>query len=125
MALVSFIMYLVIVGCFYNTWYMPLVDRSSKSPRLITDHLEPYKNTKEFYMFGFNSAGVIFYIDKPVHMSVDIEEIEKSKNDILLIAENESSAKLKEKLEKAFRPIDEVKYERDHYYTLYVRENGR
>ena len=64
-ALVSFIVYLVIAGYFYNTWYMPLVDRSSKSPRLITDHLEPYKKTKEFYTLGFNSAGIIFYIGKP------------------------------------------------------------
>jgi 4-amino-4-deoxy-L-arabinose transferase-like glycosyltransferase len=120
-ALVSFIMYLVIAGYFYNAWYMPLVDRSSKSPRLITDHLEPYKKTKEFCTLGFDSAGIIFYIGKPVHVTFDIEEIKKSKNDILLIVKDKSSAKLKGELEETFQPIDEVKYERGHYYTFYVR----
>jgi hypothetical protein len=84
----------------------------------------PYKKTKEFYTLGFDSAGIIFYSGKPVHMSVDIEEIKKRKDDILLIVEDKSSAKLKGELEEAFQPIKRVKYER-RYYTLYVRENGR
>jgi 4-amino-4-deoxy-L-arabinose transferase-like glycosyltransferase len=123
MALASFIIYLVIAGYFYNVWYMPLLDRSSKSLRLMTDELMPYKKTKEFYTLGFDSAGVIFYIGKPIHMYVDIEEIKKSKDDILLIVKDESSVHLKEKLEETFQPIQGVQYERE-YYTFYVRKHG-
>ncbi len=123
MALAFFIIYLVTAAYFYTAWYMPLVDRSSKSLRLITDELTPYKKTKEFYTLGFNSAGLIFYIGKPIHMRVDIEEIKKSKDDILLIVEDKPSAHLKEKLEEAFQPIQRVKYERE-YYTFYVRKHG-
>ena len=65
-AIFFFILYLVAAGVFYNSFYMPLIDKSSKSLRLITDQLEPYKKTKEFYTFGFDSAGIIFYVGKPV-----------------------------------------------------------
>ena len=123
MALTFFIVYLVIAGYFYNAWYMPLVDKSLKSLRLITDELTPYKKTKEFYTLGFNSAGIIFYIGKPIHMNVDIEEIKRNKDDILLIVEDKPSVYLKEKLEEAFQPIQRVKYEKE-YYTFYVRKHG-
>jgi 4-amino-4-deoxy-L-arabinose transferase-like glycosyltransferase len=123
MALTFFIVYLIIAGYFYNAWYMPLVDKSSKSLRLITDELTPYIKTKEFYTLGFNSAGIIFYIGKPIHMRVDIEEIKKSKDDILLIVEDKPSVHLKEKLEEAFQPVQRVKYEKE-YYTFYVRKDG-
>jgi 4-amino-4-deoxy-L-arabinose transferase-like glycosyltransferase len=122
-ALASFIIYLIIAGFFYNTWYMPLIDKSSKSLRLITDKLAPYKKTKEFYTLGFNSAGIIYYIGKPVHVNVDIEEIKKNKDDILLIVEDKPSVHWKEKLEESFQPIQRVKYERA-YYTFYVRKHG-
>ena len=56
-------------------------------------------------------------------MSVNIEEIKKSKDDILIIVEDVSSAKLKKELEETFQPIRKVKYEKD-YYTLYVKEKG-
>ncbi|HVN96009.1 MAG TPA: glycosyltransferase family 39 protein, partial [Syntrophorhabdaceae bacterium] len=91
LALGMFIVYLVVAGYFYNAWYMPLVDKSTKSLKLITDELAPYKNTKEFYTLGFNSAGIIFYLGKPVHIGVDIDEIKQSKDDILLIVEDKSS----------------------------------
>jgi hypothetical protein len=123
MALSFFVFYLVAAGYFYNAWYMPLVDRTSKSLRLITDELEQYKKTKEFYTLGFNSAGIIFYIGKPIHKSVDIEETKKAKDDILLIVEDKSSANLKEELGKTFQPVKRVKYERE-YYTFYVRKHG-
>jgi 4-amino-4-deoxy-L-arabinose transferase-like glycosyltransferase len=124
-AIFFFILYLVAAGVFYNSYYMPLIDKSSKSLRLITDQLEPYKKTKEFYTLGFNSAGIIFYVGKPVQQKIlDIEEIKKSKDDILLIVEDKPSAHLKKKLEEAFQPVKRVKYERE-YYTFYVRkENG-
>lgn len=123
-AIFFFIVYLLAAGVFYNSYYMPLIDKTSKSLRLITDHLEPYKKTKEFYTFNFDSAGIIFYVGKPIKKTVDIEEIKKSKDDILLIVEDKPSAHLKKKLEEAFQPVKKVKYERE-YYTFYVRkENG-
>lgn len=123
-AITFLVLYLVIAGLFYNTWYMPSIDKSSKSLRLITDELEPYKKTREFYTLGFDSAGIIFYIGKPIHKTVDIEEIKRSKDDILIIAEDKPTAHLKEKLEAAFQPLKRVKYERE-YYTLYVRKDGQ
>jgi hypothetical protein len=56
-------------------------------------------------------------------MNVDIEEIKRNKDDILLIVEDKPSVYLKEKLEEAFQPIQRVKYEKE-YYTFYVRKHG-
>lgn len=53
----------------------------------------------------FDSAGIIFYIGKPIHKAVNIEEIKGSKDDILLIVEDRPTAHLKEELESTFRPV--------------------
>ncbi len=122
-ALSCFLFFLVFTGFFYSAYYMPLVDRTSKSLTLITDALGEYRKTKEIYTFGFNSAGIIFYIGKPITMLRDIKEIKEDERDILLIVEEKPTMHLRQTLEKSFVPVKRVKYEKDHY-IFYVRKNG-
>ena len=123
LALSCFMFFLVFTGFFYSAYYMPLVDRTSKSLTLITDPLGDYKRTKKIYTFGFNSAGIIFYIGKPITMLRDIKEIKEDERDILLIVEEKPTMHLRDSLEKSFVPVKRVKYEKDHY-IFYVRNNG-
>jgi 4-amino-4-deoxy-L-arabinose transferase-like glycosyltransferase len=122
-ALSFFLFFLVFTGFFYGAYYMPLVDRTSKSLTLITDPLGDDKKTKKIYTLGFNSAGIIFYIGKPIKALSDIKEIKEDERDILLIVEEKPTMHLRETLEKSFVPVKRVKYEKDHY-IFYVRKNG-
>jgi 4-amino-4-deoxy-L-arabinose transferase-like glycosyltransferase len=118
-----FLFFLVFTGFFYSAYYMPVVDRTSKSLTLITDALGDHRRTKKIYTYGFNSAGIIFYIGKPITMLHDIKEIKEDERDILLIAEEKPTMHLREALEKSFIPVKRVKYEKEHY-IFYVRKNG-
>lgn len=122
-AISCFLFFVVFSGFFYSAYYMPLIDRASKSLTLITDPLGEYKTTKKIYTLGFNSAGIIFYIGKPITMIRDIKEIKPNENDILLIVEEKPTRNLRDALEKSFVPINKVKYEKDEY-IFYVRRNG-
>ncbi|MHB8111144.1 MAG: ArnT family glycosyltransferase [Syntrophorhabdaceae bacterium] len=123
LAISCLMFFMVFTGFFYSAYYMPLVDRTSKSLTLITDALGEYKETKTIYTFGFNSAGIIFYIGKPITMLRDIKEIKQDESDILLIVEEKPTMHLRAELEKSFVPIKRVKYEKDQY-IFYVRRNG-
>ncbi|HOW55259.1 MAG TPA: glycosyltransferase family 39 protein [Syntrophorhabdaceae bacterium] len=123
LALSSLMFFLIFTGFFYSAYYMPLVDRTSKSLTLITDPLGDHKRTKKIYTFGFNSAGIIFYVGKPVTMLRDINEIKTFERDILLIVEERPAMHLKETIEKYLVPIKRVKYEKEHY-IFYVRDHG-
>jgi len=122
-ALAFFLFFLVFTGFFYGAYYMPLVDRTSKSLTLITDALGDDGRTKRIYTYGFNSAGIIFYVGKPVKALSDIKEIKEDESDILLIVEEKPTMHLRETLEKSFVPVKRVKYEKEHY-IFYVRKNG-
>ena len=123
-ALTLFIVYLVFVGYFYNAYYMPVMDRTLKSPRLITDKLSNLKKDTEIYTYGFSSAGLIFYIGRPIHAFNDIKEIKQDKNDILLIVEDRPSIHIKGDLDRFYSPVNKARYERDTY-TFYVRKDGQ
>jgi hypothetical protein len=103
-------------------YYMPVTDRTSKSLRLITDPIGDHKKYKEIYTYGFNSAGLIFYLGRPIKSFADIKEIKDIKHDILLIVEERLGVNIKNELEKLFLPVKQIKYEKD-YYTIYVRRN--
>ncbi len=120
-ALAFFLFFLVFTGFFYGAYYMPLVDRTSKSLTLITDALGDDGRTKRIYTYGFNSAGIIFYVGKPVKALSDIKEIKEDESDILLIVEEKPTMHLRETLEKSFVPVKRVKYEKEHY-IFYVRK---
>lgn len=115
--------YFVVVGVFYNMYYMPVTDRTTKSLRLITDPIGDHRKYKEIYTYGFNSAGLIYYLGRPIQNLVDIKEIKDIKHDILLIVEERPGATIKNELERLFLPVKEIKYEKDSY-TIYVRRDG-
>jgi 4-amino-4-deoxy-L-arabinose transferase-like glycosyltransferase len=116
--------YFVFVGFFYNAFYMPVMDRNFKSPRLIADQLANLKEGRDIYTYGFSSAGIIFYIGKPIHVFTNFNEIKDKKNDILLIVEDEQSQHMEKDLNSLFLPVSKAHYEKEHY-TMYVRRNGR
>lgn len=122
-ALVFLLIYLTFIGVFYNMYYMPVADRTSKSLRLLTDPIGDHKKYRAIYTYGFNSAGLIFYLGRPVQSFADIKEIKDIKHDILLIVEERLGVNIKKELEKLFLPVKQIKYEKD-YYTIYVRRNG-
>jgi 4-amino-4-deoxy-L-arabinose transferase-like glycosyltransferase len=122
-SLAFFLFFLLFTGFFYSAYYMPVVDRTSKSLTLITDALGDDRRTKKIYTYGFNSAGIIFYVGKPVKALSDIKEIKEDESDILLIVEEKPTMHLRETLEKSFVPLKRVKYEKEHY-IFYVRKNG-
>jgi 4-amino-4-deoxy-L-arabinose transferase-like glycosyltransferase len=124
LALSLFIFYLAFAGYFYNAYYMPLMDRTFKSPRLITDELRGFKKDMEIYTYGFNSAGLIFYAGKPIHPVFDMKEIKDTKSDILLIVEDKPSAPIREELNTRFLPVKKARYEKEHY-TFYVKRDGK
>ncbi len=122
-ALAGLFFYFIFVGFFYNAFYMPVMDRNFKSPRLITDQVAGLKQGREIYTYGFNSAGIIYYIGKPIHSFTNLNEIKDRKSDILLIVEDEQSKHLEKDLNSLFQPVKKTHYEKEHY-TIYVRKNG-
>ena len=115
-------LYLICIGYFYNACYMPIMDKTLKSPRLITDHLGDMKKDKEIFTTGFSSAGIIFYVGKPIQMFVNINEIKDKKNDILLIVEDDQAKHMQKDLDSLFLPVGKTRYERE-FYTFYVRKD--
>ena len=124
LALAGLFFYFVFVGFFYNAFYMPVMDRNFKSPRLITDQLTSLKEGREIYTYGFNSAGIIYYVGKPIHVFTNLNEIKDKKNDILLIVEDEQAQHMQKDLNSLFLPVRKARYEKEHY-TIYVRRHGR
>ncbi len=115
-ALFFFFAYLVLVGFFHNSCYLPTVDKAFKSPRLITDNLKGLINGKEVMLYGDNSAGLIFYIGKPTKTIVGPESLQKHAkvDSVLIITENDARS-VASVLDKFYRPIRRASYEREHY----------
>jgi len=115
-------LYLTVMGVFYNTFYMPLMDRSLKSPRLISDKIKGIEQYKEVYSFGFSSPGLIFYLGRPIKNLKDIKEIKDNKNGILLIVEDHAVPYgMKKELDAGFTVAGNARYEKDTY-TFYVKK---
>ncbi|MBA4417415.1 MAG: hypothetical protein C0392_05850 [Syntrophus sp. (in: bacteria)] len=124
-AILSLFLYLTIAGFFYNDYYMPLMDRQYKSPRLITDHLKDLKKNAAIYTYGFSSAGFIYYVGTPIQTFFDINQIKEDKRDILLVIEDaQAPAPMRKVLETEYKSVGKSRYEKE-YYTFYVRNNGR
>lgn len=116
--------YFIFMGFFYNAFYMPVMDKYFKSPRLITDQLGGLKDGRDIYTYGFSSAGIKFYIGKPIRAFTNINELKDKKHDILLIAEDEQSQPIQKDLDSLFLPVKKAGYEKEHY-TIYVRRDGK
>jgi len=122
LSIVTLFSYLIVMCYFYGSYYMPTMDRTFKSPRLITDHLVGLKDNREIFTTGFSSAGIIFYVGKPAQMFVNINEIKDKKHDILLIVEDDQAKHMQKELDLLFVPAGKARYERE-FYTFYVRKD--
>lgn len=112
--------YLVLVGFFHNSYYLPAIDNISKSPRLITDGLKGFMNDKDVFLYGDNSAGLMFYIGKPVRVLLSAEDIRKyAKIDSVLIIPEHDAKSVDSELNRFYRPIKTVSYEKEAY-ILYL-----
>jgi len=121
-ALAVCFLYFTVMGVFYNILYIPLMDRSLKSPKLITDKIKGMEKYTEVYSYGFSSPGLIFYFGRPIKNLKDIKEIKENKNDILLIVEdNAVPSDMKKELEKGFTVKGNARYEKDTY-TFYNKK---
>jgi 4-amino-4-deoxy-L-arabinose transferase-like glycosyltransferase len=116
--------YFLFAGFFYHNAYMPIMDKNFKSPKLITDRIGSLKEGKDVYTYGFSSAGIIFYIGKPIQIFRNLDELKDKKNDILLVVEDEQSGHMDKDLSLLFLPVRKAHYEKEHY-TIYVRKDGR
>ncbi len=124
MTLSALFFYFVLTGFFYQATYMPVMDKNFKSPKLITDSIGNLKDGKDVYTYGFSSAGIIFYIGKPIQAFNSIDEVKDLKNDVLLIVEDEQAPHMEKDLNSLFLPVRKTRYEKENY-TIYVRKDGR
>ena len=114
--------YLVIVGVVYHTLYMPVMDRTSNSVRLITDQLGDAPKTTTVCSYGFNSPALIFYLGRPVKAISGPDDALLKKDDIIVIAEDKYGSA--DKLKPLFPVAKKAVYERDNY-LIFMRKNGK
>ena len=108
-ALLLLFTYLVLVGFFHNSYYLPAKDKAFKSPRLITDNVKGFTNGKDVFLYGDNSAGLMFYIGKPVRVLLTAEDIRKyAKIDSVLIIPEHDAKSVDSELNMFYRPIKTV-----------------
>ncbi|MCX8023356.1 MAG: glycosyltransferase family 39 protein [Syntrophorhabdaceae bacterium] len=118
--LVLFFFYLISLGYFHNNFYLPLMDKNFKSPRLISDELKGLKEKREVYLFGFSSPGLIYYLEKPAMTVTKLDDIIEKKHDIILVVEDDEARDIDTKLKRFFLPVKRVQYEKERY-TIYLR----
>ena len=124
-ALVLLFAYLVLVGFFHNSYYLPVMDKAFKSPRLITDNLKDFIKGKDVFLYGDNSAGLIFYIGKPVKILSNRDDIERyGKGDSLLVITDSDATRIATQLETSYVPVGKANYEKKSY-TLYVGKDRK
>ncbi len=114
--------YLIVLGFVYHSLYMPAMDASSNSVRLITDRMADMPKTAAVYTFGFNSPALIFYAGRPVVPISSPADILSEKGDIIVVAENKHGRL--DALKALFPVAREARYERESYLIL-ARKDGR
>jgi 4-amino-4-deoxy-L-arabinose transferase-like glycosyltransferase len=115
--------YFVLIGYFYNARYMPITDKAEKSPRLIADKVKGLAKDTDFYAYGFDSAGILFYAGRRVKTFNTLSEVGASQRDALLIIRDRSAASLKSELDRDYVPVNKAHYEKEDF-TFYVRRDG-
>ena len=116
--------YLVLVGFFYNSCYLPVIDKAFKSHRLITDNLKDLINGRDVFLYGDRSAGLIFYIGKQTNILLNVEDIRRySKVDSVLIIPESDARRIVSDLNMLYRPIKKVNHDKEAY-ILYVGKGG-
>ncbi len=107
--------YLVVLGFVYHSLYMPAMDVSSKSVRLITDQMSDMPKAA-VYALGFNSPALIFYAGRPVVPISNPDHILSEKGDIIVVAENKHGRL--DALKTLFPVAREACYERENFLIL-------
>jgi hypothetical protein len=113
--------YLVVLGFVYHSLYMPALDKSSKSVRLITDRMRDMPETTPVYTFGFSSPALIFYVGRPVRPVSNPADVLSEKGAIILVAENKRGRA--DALKALFPHSGEACYENESYLIL-ARKDG-
>lgn len=108
--------YLVVLGFVYHSLYMPAMDETSKSVRLITDQMSDMPKTAPIYAVGFNSPALIFYAGRPVVPVSSPVATLSEKGDIIVVAENKHGRS--DALKTLFPVAREARYERENYLIL-------
>jgi 4-amino-4-deoxy-L-arabinose transferase-like glycosyltransferase len=108
--------YLVVLGFVYHSLYMPAMDISSKSVRLITDRMGDMPKTAAVYTSGFSSPALIFYVGRQVVPISHPADILSEKGDIIVVAQNKHGRE--DALKTLFPVAKEVCYERENYLIL-------
>ncbi|HEY3278361.1 MAG TPA: glycosyltransferase family 39 protein [Syntrophorhabdaceae bacterium] len=116
--------YLILIAISHNFCYLPIMDKAFKSPRLITDSMKDFSKGKDVFLYGDNSAGLIFYIGKPTKLLHRAEDIKKyAKTESVLVITEDDAKYVAPYLDKFYYPIKKVNYEREAY-ILYVGKSG-
>lgn len=113
--------YLVFVGFLYNSFYMPVMDKTYKSVRFITDELKDVKKA-EIYTHGFNSAALIYYMGKPILTVKSPGDIPEGKDDIIVIVEDKRNNV--EQFARVLPLAKKVSYDKDNF-AIFVRKDER
>jgi 4-amino-4-deoxy-L-arabinose transferase-like glycosyltransferase len=116
--------YLAAVAVLYHSYYMPALDRDVKSPHLLSDAVKALPNAGDLYALGFNSPGLIYYLERPVRTVWSLGDTGGDKRDILVVVEEPVVlGKVAPDLERAFSLVSRVSYEK-HFFRIYVARNG-
>ncbi len=106
--------YLIFVSFTYHSWAMPVLDKTSKSVRLITDRVKDAPKSTPIYSYGFSSPALIFYLGRPVPVLRNPGDIPADrKDDIIVIVEDKRDNA--EQFRKILPLSEKVQYERDNY----------
>lgn len=116
-------LYLILIGYFYHTYYLPVMDKNYRSPRLITDELVELQEGREICTYGFDSPGIIFYSGRHIKRFTNIDEIKGLKNDILLIVADGDLNSIQNRLAPYFIQVKRLRYEKRDY-LIYLKKRA-
>jgi len=112
--------YLVFLGFLYHSHYLPAVDRSQKSIRLVTDQITRINRNAAIFAYDFSSSALIFYVGRPVTTLKDPSEVPAEKDDILVIARDRHNRA--DPFKEMFSYWKEVRYEKDRLLIFSVKD---
>lgn len=113
--------YLIILGFVYHALYLPALDTTSKSVRLITDQMKDMPEAA-LYAFDFNSPALVYYAGKPVRPVSKPADVLSAKGAIICVAENRHGQA--NSLKSLFPIAKDACYEKDNYLIL-ERKDGQ
>jgi 4-amino-4-deoxy-L-arabinose transferase-like glycosyltransferase len=113
--------YLGFLGFLYHSHYMPAMDRTQKSMRLITEAMPDTNHSASIYTYHFSSSALIFYTGRPIKALKDPSEIPEKKDDIIVIAEDKKNRA--DPFKQMFPYSKTVQYERERY-LIFAGQDG-